>query len=175
MQEQKAGNKWPSGQIDFGSSKVGMYYNLSGLPTEVADVTGPDFKWGGFSYPDVPGGLSTCGVEDPAGCTLLAVNKNTAAPELAMAFVTYALSVENDALMVEKAGITPATLDTQWPSTLVNIKPAFESVQVSLKSGGDIGSNADLVPTISENFIKLAAGQISADEFVANMTAAAKQ
>ena len=52
-----------------------MYYNLSGLPTEVADVTGPDFKWGGFSYPDVPGGLSTCGVEDPAGCTLLAVNK----------------------------------------------------------------------------------------------------
>lgn len=169
------GNKWPSGQIDFGSSKVGMYYNLSGLPTEVADVTGPDFKWGGFSYPDVPGGLSTCGVEDPAGCTLLAVNKNTADPELAMAFVTYALSVENDALMVEKAGITPATLDTEWPSTLVNIKPAFESVQVSLKSGGDIGSNADLAPTISENFIKLAAGQISADEFVANMTAAAKQ
>lgn len=169
------GNKWPSGQIDFGSSKVGMYYNLSGLPTEVADVTGPDFKWGGFSYPDVPGGLGTCGVEDPAGCTLLAVNKNTADPELAMAFITYALSVENDALMVEKAGITPATLDTSWPSTLVNLKPVFESVEVSLKSGGDIGSNADLAPSISENFIKLAAGQISADEFVENMAAAAKQ
>ncbi len=169
------GNKWPVGQQDFGSSKVGMYYNLSGLPTEVADITGPDFKWGGFSYPDVPGGPGTCGAEDPAGCTLLAVNKNTADPELAMTFITYALSAENDALMVEKAGITPATLETEWPSTLVNIKPAFESVKVSLKSGGDIGSNPDVAPTISENFIKLAAGQITADEFVANMVAATKQ
>lgn len=167
-----SGNKWPAGQQDFGNSKVAMYYNLTGLPTEVADLTGPDFQWGGFSYPDVADGQNRCGVEDPAGCTLLAVNKDTADPDLAMAFVTYALSVENDTLMVETAGITPATLDTQWPATLVNMKPAFESVQVSLKSGGDIGSNADLAPTISENFIKLAAGQISADEFVANMAAA---
>lgn len=169
------GNKWPAGQIDFGSSKVAMYYNLTGLPTEVADITGDDFQWGGFSYPDVADGEKRCGVEDPAGCTLLAVNKNTADPDLAMAFVTYALSAENDALMVESAGITPATLDTTWPAALVNMKPAFESVQVSLKSGGDIASNADLAPTISENFIKLAAGQITADEFVANLAAAAKQ
>lgn len=169
------GNKWPAGQVDFGNSKVAMYYNLTGLPTEVADLTGDDFQWGGFSYPDVADGEKRCGAEDPAGCTLLAVNKNTADPELAMAFVAYALSAENDALMVEKAGITPATLETAWPSTLVNMKPAFESVQVSLKSGADIGSNPDLAPTISENFIKLAAGQITADEFVANMAAAAKQ
>lgn len=169
------GNKWPAGQVDFGNSKVAMYYNLTGLPTEVADLTGDDFQWGGFSYPDVADGENRCGAEDPAGCTLLAVNKNTADPELAMAFVTYALSAENDALMVEKAGITPATLETAWPSTLTNMKPAFESVQVSLKSGADIASNPDLAPTISENFIKLAAGQITADEFVAAMAAAAKQ
>ena len=55
------------------------------------------------------------------------------------------------------------------------MKSAFESVEVPLKSGGDITSNPDLAPTISENFIKLAAGQITADEFVANMAAAAKQ
>lgn len=170
-----SGNKWPSGQVDFGNSKVAMYYNLTGLPTEVADITGDDFQWGGFSYPDVADGQKRCGVEDPAGCTLLAVNKNTADPELAMAFVAYALSAENDAMMVETSGITPATLETAWPSTLVNMKPAFESVKVSLKSGGDIGSNPDLAPTISENFVKLAAGQITADEFVANMAAAAKQ
>ncbi len=169
------GNKWPAGQIDFGNGKVGMYYNLTGLPTEVADITGPDFKWGGFSYPDVADGQNRCGVEDPAGCTLLAVNKNTADPELAMTFVAYALSAENDALMVQSAGITPATLETEWPATLVSMKPAFESVQVSLKSGGDIASNTDLAPTIAENFIKLASGQITADDFVANMVAAAKQ
>lgn len=170
-----SGNKWPAGQVDFGNGKVAMYYNLTGLPTEVADITGPDFKWGGFSFPDVIDGANRCGVEDPAGATMLAVNKNTADPQLAMEFIAYALSPENDAKMVEKASMTPATVDTQWPPALVNMKSAFESVEVPLKSGADIGSNPDLAPTISENFIKLAAGQITADEFVANMAAAAKQ
>lgn len=170
-----SGNKWPAGQVDFGNSKVAMYYNLTGLPTEVADITGPDFQWGGFSYPDVTEGAGRCGKEDPAGCTLLAVNKNTADPELAMEFVAYALSKENDAKMVEHASTTPATVDTEWPATLVNMKTAFETVEAPLKSGGDITSNPDMSPTISENFIKLAAGQITADDFVANMASAAKQ
>ncbi len=77
--------------------------------------------------------------------------------------------------MVEHAGTTPATVDTQWPPALENMKDALELVEVPLKSGGDIASNPDLSPTISENFIKLAAGQITADEFVANMAAAAKR
>lgn len=166
------GNKWPAGQMDVGSGKVAMYYNLTGLPTEVKDVTGDDFKWGGFSFPDVVEGGNRATVEDPYGCTLLAVNKNTANPDLAMAFVSYALNAENDAYFVEHAGITPATTQTEWPASLVNMKERFETVQVALKSGGDIGSNPDLAPTISENFIKLAAGQISADEFVQNMVAA---
>jgi len=149
-----SGNKWPAGQVDFGNGKVAMYYNLTGLPTEVADIPGPEFQW---------------------GCTLLAVNKNTADPELAMEFVAYALSKENDAKMVEHAGTTPATVDTQWPPALANMKDALEFVEVPLKAGGDITSNPDLSPTISENFIKLAAGQITGDEFVANMAAAAKR
>lgn len=166
------GNKWPAGQVDVGSGKVAMYYNLTGLPTEVKDITGDDFKWGGFSFPDVVEGGNRATVEDPYGCTLLAVSKNTANPDLAMAFVNYALSVENDAYFVEHAGITPATTETEWPASLANTKARFESVQVALKSGGDIGSNPDLAPTISENFIKLAAGEITADDFVANMVKA---
>lgn len=169
------GNKWPAGQMDVGNGKVAMYYNLTGLPTEVADVTGPDFKWGGFSFPDVTEGAGKCGVEDVTGCTMLSMNKNTADPELAMEFIAYALSRENDGKMVEKAGTIPATLGTQWPASMENLKGVFEGSKVSLKVAGDIGANADLTPFIAENFIKLAAGQISADEFVSNMAVAAKQ
>ena len=63
----------------------------------------------------------------------------------------------------------------EWPASLANMKNVFETNEAALKSGADITSNADLAPTISENFIKLAAGQISADEFVSNMAAAAKK
>lgn len=169
------GNKYPAGQMDVGNGKVAMYYNLTGLTTEVSSVTGPDFVWGGFSFPDVAEGQDRCGKEDPTGCTLLAMNKNTENPDLAMEFIAYALSPENDQKMVEHAGTTPATIGTEWPASLANMKNVFETNEVALKSGADITSNADLAPTISENFIKLAAGQISADEFVSNMAAAAKK
>ena len=42
-------------------------------------------------------------------------------------------------------------------------------------SGADLTSNPDLSPSIQENFIKLASGQITADEFVNNMAEAAAQ
>ena len=168
-----SGNKYPAGQMDIGSGNVAMYYNLTGLTTEVKDVTGDDFVWGGFSFPDVAEGQNRCGKEDPSGCTMLAVNKDTADPDLAMEFIAYALSPENDAKMVEEAGTTPATVDTEWPASLENMKSVFENNEVALNSGADITSNPDIAPTIQENFIKLASGQITADEFVNNMAAAA--
>lgn len=171
--EKVSGNKYPAGQMDIGSGNVAMYYNLTGLTTEVKDVTGDDFVWGGFSFPDVADGQNRCGKEDPSGCTMLAVNKDTADPDLAMEFIAYALSPENDAKMVEEAGTTPATVDTEWPASLENMKSVFENNEVALNSGADITSNPDLAPTIQENFIKLASGQITADEFVNNMAAAA--
>ena len=104
---------------------------------------------------------------------MLEVKKDTADPDLAMEFIEYALSQENDAKMVEESGTTPATVDTEWPASLENMKSVFENNEVALNSGADITSNPDIAPTIQENFIKLASGQITADEFVNNMAAAA--
>ena len=170
-----SGNKYPAGQMDVGNGKVAMYYNLTGLTTEVKDVTGDDFVWGGFSFPDVEEGQNKFEKEDPAGCTMLAVNKDTKDPDLAMEFIAYALDQENDQKMVEHAGTTPATAGTEWPKSLENMKDVFTSNETPLKYGADIASNADLAPTIQENFTKLAAGDITADQFVENMAAAAKK
>lgn len=170
-----SGNKYPAGQMDIGNGKVAMYYNLTGLTTEVSDVTGPDFVWGGFSFPDVKDGQNKAGKEDPVGCGMLAVNKSTEDPDLAMEFIAYALDRKNDEEMVKKAGSTPATVGTEWPKSLENMKGVFESNETALNYGADITSNADLAPTIQDNFIKLASGQISADDFVNNMAAAAKK
>ena len=169
------GNKWPAGQVDVGSGKVAMYYNLTGLPTEVADVTGPDFKWGAFGFPDLTAGAGKAGKEEVSGSGMLSVGKNTKDPELAMEFIAYILSKDNNQKMVDRANMIPTVIGTQWPAALEAVKPVFESTESVVSVGGDIGANADLTPSISENFIKLAAGQITAEQFVENMASVAKQ
>lgn len=168
------GNKWPAGQMDVGNGKAAMYLNLTGLPTEVKDVTAEDFKWGAFNFPDVAAGQTRSTNEGVAGCTMTAMNAKCENKDLAAAFIAYMHSTDSDNLMVE-AGMTTARKDGTWPAALQDIKPAFDTVEVILESGGGIEANADLKPIVAENFIKLAAGQITADQFVTNMAAAAKQ
>ncbi len=168
------GNKWPAGQMDIGQGKVGMYLNLTGLPTEVKDVTAEDFRWGAFNFPDVVEGETKQQTEGVAGVTMTAVNANCENKELAGEFIAFMHSSESDSLMVD-AGMTTTRKDGEWPAALQDVKPAFDTVTVALESGGGLEANADLKPVISENFVKLAAGQITADQFVENMAAAAKQ
>lgn len=168
------GNKWPAGQMDIGSGKVGMYLNLTGLPTELQDVTDENFKWGAFNFPDVVDGETRAANEAPSGCTMTAVNAKTENMALAEEFVAFMHSKTSDGYMVE-AGMTTSRTDGEWPAALADVQPTFNAIDSSLESGGGLEANADLKPIISENFVKLAAGQIDADTFVNNMAAAAKQ
>jgi len=167
------GNKWPAGQMDVGSGKVAMYYNLTGLPVEVSDVAGPDFKWGAFNYPDVPGGESYDDAA-PAGCTMTAISSGCENVALAAEFLAFIHSQESDDRFVE-SGMTTSSKTGSWPEALTDVKPVFDEISVILQTGGGIETNPEIKPVFTENFIKLAAGQISADKFVENMVAAAQQ
>lgn len=172
--ENVGGNKWPAGQMDIGSGKVGMYLNLTGLPSELQDVTGEDFKWGAFNYPDVADGQNQVANAAPSGCTMTAINANCENMDLAAEFVAFMRNEDSDAAMVG-SGMTTARIDGNWPAALDDVKPVFSEITVVQETGGGVEANADLKPILAENFIKLAAGQITADEFVSNMVAAAKQ
>lgn len=168
------GNKWPSGQMDVGSGKVAMYFNLTGLPVEVKDVAGSDFKWGAFNYPDVTEGQNFAANAAAAGATMTAINSKCENVALAAEFLAFMHSAENDARFVE-AGMTTSLKDGNWPAELADVKPVFDDIDVILQTGGGIESNPEIKPVFSENFIKLAAGQINAEEFVKRMATAAKQ
>lgn len=170
--ENVGGNKWPAGQMDIGSGKVAMYYNLTGLPVEVQDVAGDDFQWGAFNYPDVVEGNNYAADQAPAGCTMTAIHKNTENMELATEFLAFIHSADSDARFVE-SGMTTSNKDGQWPAALENVKSAFDDITVILQTGGGIESNPDIKPVFAENFIKLASGQITAEAFVDAMASAA--
>lgn len=170
--ENVGGNKWPAGQMDVGSGKAAMYFNLTGLPVEVQDVAGPDFKWGAFNFPDVVEGQTRAANEAPAGCTMTAINAKCENMDLAAEFLAFMHSVQSDARFVE-SGMTTSRKDGNWSAALEDVKPAFDAISVILQTGGGIESNADIKPVFAENFIQLAAGKITSDQFVENMASAA--
>lgn len=170
-----SGNIYPAGQADVANGKAAIYYNGTWLPNEVADIAGEDFKWGAFNFPDVEEGADKYQTEGVAGSGMLAVNSKCENPELAMEFLASFYTPENDGKFVSVAGHIPAVPGGAWPGSMEQVKPAFESVTSVLKAGANIEANADLTPIITENFVKLASGQCSADEFVSAMAAAAKR
>lgn len=170
-----AGNVYPAGQADVANGKAVIYYNGTWLPGEVADIAGSDFRWGAFNFPDVEKGANKYATEGVAGCGMLSVNAASKNPDLAMEFLASFYTAENDTRFVDKAGHISCIPGGKWVATMEAVKPAFESVSESLKAGANLDTNTDLQPVISENFIKLAAGQLSAEGFVNNMVAAAKQ
>ncbi|MGF7142990.1 raffinose/stachyose/melibiose transport system substrate-binding protein [Anaerotaenia torta] len=170
-----ASNVWPNGQnVELALGEVAMYLNGSWLPNEVKDMTGPDFKWGCFSYPAVDGG--TNGTEaSNFGAQVLAINKNSQVAPEAFEIIKYITKGEYDKkLSVESVGIPADSANAEWPQMLAAVKPVLDSTTVRYTWAAGAEQNPDMTPLIKENFLKLCGGTITAQQFVDNMEAASK-
>jgi raffinose/stachyose/melibiose transport system substrate-binding protein len=166
-------NVWPNGQnVELALGEVAMYLNGSWLPNEVKEMTGPDFKWGCFSYPALEGGVT--GTEAcNFGAQVLAINKNTQVAKETFDLITYITKGEFDAkLSTESIGIPADTSNTDWPAMLAAIKPVLDSTTTRYTWAAGAEQNPDMSPVIKENFLKLCGGSITAQQFVDNMEAA---
>lgn len=168
-------NVWPNGQnIELALGEVAMYLNGSWLPNEVKEMTGPDFKWGCFSYPAVEGGVNGTEASN-FGAQVLGINKNTKVAKEAFELITYITKGEFDAkLSRESVGIPADSTNTEWPEMLSSVKPVLESLTTRYTWAGGAEENPDMTPVIKENFLKLCGGSITAQQFVDNMEAASK-
>ncbi len=168
-------NVWPNGQnVELALGEVAMYLNGSWLPNEVKDMTGPDFKWGCFSYPAVDGGVDGTEASN-FGAQVLAINKNTQVAKEAFDLITYITKGEFDKkLSVESVGIPADSSNSEWPEMLAAVKPVLESTTTRYTWAAGAEQNPDMTPVIKENFLKLCGGSITAQQFVDNMEAASK-
>ena len=66
----------------------------------------------------------------------------------------------------ETVGIPADTTNTEWPAMVECAKPVIEQSTNRFTWACGVESNVDMTPVIKENFIKLMAGSITADEFV---------
>ncbi len=175
MSEYIESNVWPNGQnVELALGEVAMYLNGSWLPNEVKDMTGPDFKWGCFSYPAVDGGIT--GIEaSNFSSQVLAINKDSKVAKEAFDLITYITKGEFDKkLSVESVGIPADSTNTEWPEMLAAVKPVLDATTTRYTWAAGAEQNPDMTPVIKENFLKLCGGSITAQQFVDNMEAASK-
>lgn len=173
--ENVGGNRWPAGQIDFANGGAAMIYNATWLPTELEPFTGGAFNWGYFTFPDVVEGATKHLTEETVSCQMIGINKNSEHIEICEEFLAFFLSKENNQYYVDVTQSMPAVLDVEWPAALADIRPLYEGMEVALDNACRIDWNGDLTPVLTENCTKLFAGEITAEQFVENMVAAAKQ
>ena len=167
-------NVWPNGQnVELAGGSAAMYLNGSWLPNEVKGITGEDFEWGCFSYPTVENG--TVGLEAANyGAQVYAINAKTEVADEAFQLINYLTKGAADQnLSTMSVGIPADTTNTEWPALMAGVKPVMEATTLRWSWAVGVESNNDITPAIKENTLKLCGGSITADEFIANMLAAA--
>lgn len=166
-------NVWPNGQnVELALGEVAIYLNGSWLPNEVKDMTGPDFQWGCFSYPELDGGVTGTEASN-FGAQVFGINQNSQVAKEAFDIILYITKGEFDQqLSVASVGIPADSTNTEWPEMLAAVKPVMDSTTVRYTWAAGAEQNPDMTPIIKENFLKLCGGSITAQQFVDTMEAA---
>ncbi len=173
--EMVGSNVWPAGQnTELALGTAAMYLNGFWLPNEVKDMAGEDFKWGCFAYPELENGAN--GIEtNNFGAQVFGINKDTKMPKEAFDLIKFITTGEYDKKLADASvGIPADTTNTEWPAMVECAKPVIEQSTGRFTWAAGVETNVDMTPVIKENFIKLMAGSLTADEFVAAMQEAAK-
>lgn len=164
-------NVWPTGQnTEFALGKAAMYCTGTFVVNEVKNITGPDFEWGFFNYPEVDNGIN--GSEAMvAGGQSFAISSKCQHPELAFGFIEKITRGEYDAKLAKGSiGLPADKNNTSWPVQLADVKPYLDNMQ-EIFPGAE--TNPEITPALKENLMKLYAGQITGETFVGNMKVAA--
>ena len=164
-----AGNKYPQGQQEIANGEVSMYLNGTWLVNEVMPTTGPDFPWGQFAYPTVPGGKLNL-YDLTYGGQSLQINKNTQYPDEVFKLIVHLTTGEWDKQLAEKTYGVPMANTTEWPKQLSDAKDVFSKLENALIYAGGVGLNKEKTPIIAANFTRLITGQITAEQFISEVS-----
>jgi raffinose/stachyose/melibiose transport system substrate-binding protein len=163
-----ASNIYPAGQVEeIATGRVAMYLNGTWLPNEIKG-NAPNMNWGAFAWPAI--GPNGDGINaNNFGSQSFGINKNTKHPEEAFRFIVWLTTGEWDAtLATESIGI-PMGNTSQWPPALAEAKVVVDSTTKRLPWAVGMEDNPDINAKIKENFARLVTGNLTAEQFAANM------
>jgi raffinose/stachyose/melibiose transport system substrate-binding protein len=145
-----------------------MSFDGTWLVNEILGVTGPDFPWGIFPFPTVPNGVDDAGAAN-FGSQVFQISKNCPHPEAAFALIAHLTTGKWDQELARRCFSIPVGLSTEWPVQLAGAKELFSSLRTCYPWAAGMAANPDLSRVITEEFTRLLAGTITANQFVAVM------
>ena len=166
--DKMASNVYPDGQNkEFAPGDAAIIICGSWLPNEIKGMVADDLEWGYFNYPAVEGGVDGAEANNIAN-QVFAINKDSKKSKEAMELITYITTGEFDKKMTEEALCIPtdkANADA-WPAELTEVKPGFDSTTTYYDWAVGALNNTDLQASLEEGFVKLMAGDMTAEELV---------
>ncbi|MEI0605779.1 ABC transporter substrate-binding protein [Brachyspira pulli] len=164
-----AGNKFPAGRHELARGEAAMFLNGTWVPNFVMETAGEDFEWGHFPYPTVEGG--TDGLYDMHyGSQSFQINKDTKYPKEIFDLIVHLTTGKWDEEIAKRSYALPvSSTSTYWTKQLEDTKEIFPKLGKYYPLDGGIDVNTEKTPIINANVIKLMSGQITAEEFIAEM------
>lgn len=161
---------FPSAQnTEFAMGTTAMYYNGSWLPNEVADITGDDFEWGAMYFP-VPDGATGAYTTYTTGCQFYAVPKTAQNVEGAVKLLAEFTSVETQTDLLNKCQCIPVISGLELPASLADCGTLMDTATNAVPWCYSASISAEVRAIVTASFSKLLAGEITADEFVTEVT-----
>lgn len=162
-----ASNIYPAGQIEeVAAGKVAMYLNGTWLPNEIK-MSAPNLNWGAFAWPAMGGGDGISA--NNFGGQSFGINKNSKHPDETFQFIAYLTSGKWDIELARESIGIPMGNDSAWPTQLAEAKPVIDNTTKRLPWAVSMEDSADVNAKIKSNFAKLILGQLSAEQFAAEM------
>lgn len=164
------GYVWPQGQQTLAFGQAGMELVGSWLPVELQSSVDEGFQWGGFSFPEISGGV---GKTTDVYALLLAfmINKDTKHPDEAFAFLQTIMSDPIQQEFTDKALVGVTNKYIKWNAIIAD---ASAAASAAVTTYGDVDNVASLYSeylntVLYQNYIELWHGDATAQQFVDKM------
>jgi raffinose/stachyose/melibiose transport system substrate-binding protein len=161
---------WPAGQQLLATDKAGAELCGSWLPNELRDTTRPDFNWGGFQFPAVPGGEGDIG-DLHVWTGSMMILKDSQHPKEAFEFLKFAMSDESQAAISQAAIQGVPNKNVAWPEALADGATAEQNAHdVILAIGGALAFHPEFAKNVlAPNLTSAFYGNMTAEEFTNKM------
>jgi len=172
--KESLGYIWPAAQQTLATGKAAMELCGGWLPNELGPMAGPDFKWGGFGFPEVAGGVGkqTDLQQWPLAFGVL---KSTTHPKEAEAFLKFVMTKESQTRLTQALqGVVRKGVD--WPAAMADGATASANATVVLDhADGGTALHAEFAKNLFQaTVVKVFLGQEAISDFPAQMSADAK-
>ena len=152
--------------------KIAMYVCGSWMPNNLRESAGEDFRWGSIRFPLVENGVDD-GSSLSYGCYGISINKDATKEEAdaAAAFAVHLTTGEWGDYLVAECNAIPVTEGTEWPAMVADASDIFDGVTNRWTAHTAMVNTGDLLPIIKSALAKLMAGDITAEQFLEEVTA----